>query len=139
MKNIINFPSNKSLAQRTAELITDASISPEQLEDASIRMLQRRIDRLQKQRGKNDWRLLIVVICTLIMITALFTWNIWTLFLLPIAIGGIYIGSLNHTSIVKIDQEISATNLLLVELLKERILKQTQRDIKKNISLSLHN
>jgi hypothetical protein len=39
----------------TAELITDASIDPENLEEASIQILQEKIDTLQKQRARRDW------------------------------------------------------------------------------------
>lgn len=136
MGNILNFPPTKSLSQRTAELITDASIEPEILEEASIQMLQKRIDSLQKQRGRSDWRLPIIVISTLTMIWMVRAWNFWSIPLLVITLGGIYIGGKVNSLIVKIDQEITASNLLLVELLKEKILKQTQQVIRKNASPS---
>ena len=136
MGNILNFPPTKSLSQRTAELITDASIEPEILEEASIQMLQKRIDSLQKQRGRSDWRLPIIVISTLTMIWMVRAWNFWSIPLLAITLGGIYIGGKVNSLIVKIDQEIAACHLLLVELLKEKILKQTQQVVRKNVSPS---
>jgi len=60
------------------------------------------------------------------MIWTVRAWNLWSIPLLAITLSGIYIGGKVNSVIVKIDQEIAASHLLLVELLKEKILKQTQ-------------
>lgn len=110
-----------------ADLISDSAISPEHLEDVTIETLQNRVDTLQKQRGLRDWRFLLALVSSLAMVAVVLLWNVWAVLLLVLSFGSAYAGGKVNTMIVRIDREITAANSLLVELLKQKILRQSEK------------
>ncbi len=84
---------------------------------------------LQKQRGLRDWRFILALISSLTMVAVVMLWNVWAVPLLVLSFGSAYVGGKVNTMIVRIDQEIAAANSLLVELLKEKILRQSEKAV----------
>ena len=84
----------------------------------------------QKQRGNKDWRSYIIMIATISSIVAVGTWegwnigSLWSLLAIAITIISIMIGIRMQKTITEINDEFTAANSLLIDLLKKKIVDQ---------------
>ncbi|OIP44022.1 MAG: hypothetical protein COX17_01690 [Deltaproteobacteria bacterium CG23_combo_of_CG06-09_8_20_14_all_60_8] len=96
--------------------------------DIQLAKIQSDIMTKQKQRGLQDWRLPIVVIASIFFIKAIITFNLWSILLIAGTVACMAVGIRVQKAISKIDNEITAANSLLVELLKHKIVGQLPID-----------
>lgn len=84
--------------------------------------------KLIREKGKKDWRAILVVFFAVLMTSAalLSSW-LMSLFLVLIAIVAAYAGAKNHEKISMINLEIDAAQSLLTELLKIKLQERFSR------------
>lgn len=128
MGKIIKFSgsdSNKDLIGIIDDFLQSADASEDQDADRAIDNIQAHLQQLLWQRGRRDCRIFIVLLSALSFVAAMYLVNtLWFLLLIFVGSGVVYAGMRVNIMIERIDIEIAASNAILIELLKTKIMKR---------------
>lgn len=104
-------------------LSTEAIEEPDM--DSVIDKIQVHVQQLLWQRGWRDSRIFLVFLCAFSFIAAIYLFNTrWFVLLIGAGIGLAYAGMRVNIMIERINLEITASNAILIELLKTKIRKR---------------
>lgn len=92
--------------------------------DAAIPTLHDHLNGLLRKKGLIDARILLAIFSGLTGFAGITLWNAWTCILFAVCGIFIFVGTRINLTLSKLDSEITATNLLLVELYKQKISRQ---------------
>jgi hypothetical protein len=126
MNNIIPFPSkykNTDLNGIIDEFCLNAEAATMEPDmDYGIDKIQVHIQKLLWQRGWRDSRIFLVFLCAFSFVAAIYLFNTrWFVLLIGAGIGLAYAGMRVNIMIERINLEITASNAILIELLKTKI------------------
>jgi hypothetical protein len=101
-------------------LSTEAIEEPDM--DSVIDKIQVHVQQLLWQRGWRDSRIFLVFLCAFSFVAAIYLFNTrWFVLLIGAGIGLAYAGMRVNIMIERINLEITASNAILIELLKTKI------------------
>lgn len=104
-------------------LSTEAIEEPDM--DSVIDKIQAHVQQLLWQRGWRDSRIFLVFLCAFSFVAAIYLFNTrWFVLLIGAGIGMAYAGMRVNIMIERINLEITASNAILIELLKTKIRKR---------------
>ena len=96
--------------------------------DGAIQQAQSHLEILQKRKGRIDGRIILALIGAGCLIAANSLPVMWSLLFLLVFLGIIFLGIRLNVLISRIDSDITATNLVIVELYRQKLIQKLGAD-----------